>query len=94
MGDDSWKSMPRIMSIDILTKVVDRIVEHSNKHDFNNISISLHGGEPLLVGLEKFEEYINVADNLHPKLNKIFAKFPKKIGQLQNVIFYGPNGSG
>ena len=41
-----------------------------------------------------FEEYINVADNLHPKLNKIFAKFPKKIGQLQNVIFYGPNGSG
>ena len=41
-----------------------------------------------------FEEYINVADNLHPKLNKIFAKFPKKIGQLQNVIFYGPNGTG
>ena len=60
MGDDSWKSMPKIMSIDILTKVVNRIVEHSNKHDFNNISISLHGGEPLLVGLEKFEEYIKV----------------------------------
>ena len=60
MGDDSWKSMPKIMSIDVLTKVVDRIVEHSNKHDFNNISISLHGGEPLLVGIDKFEEYINV----------------------------------
>jgi uncharacterized protein len=60
MGDDSWKSMPKIMSIDVLTKVVDRIVEHSNKHDFSNISISLHGGEPLLVGIDKFEEYINV----------------------------------
>ena len=55
MGDDSWKSMPKIMSIDVLTKVVDRIVEHSNKHDFSNISISLHGGEPLLVGIDKFE---------------------------------------
>ena len=41
-----------------------------------------------------FEEYINVSENLHPKLNKIFAKFPKNITQLQNVIFYGPMGSG
>ena len=41
-----------------------------------------------------FEEYVNVSENLHPKLTKIFAKFPKNITQLQNVIFYGPNGVG
>lgn len=41
-----------------------------------------------------FEEYINAKDNLHPKLEKIFNKFPKKIQELKNLIFYGPNGVG
>ena len=39
MGDDSWKSMPKTMSIETMSKVMDRIKEHSLKHDFNNISI-------------------------------------------------------
>ena len=34
-----------------------------------------------------FEEYINVKENLHPKMDKIFAKFPKKITSLKNIIF-------
>ena len=43
-----------------------------------------------------FEEYIssNQKEDLHPKLNKIFQKFPKKINELQNVLFYGPSGVG
>jgi hypothetical protein len=41
-----------------------------------------------------FEEYINVKENLHPKLEKIFNKFPKKIIDLKNLIFYGPTGVG
>ena len=41
-----------------------------------------------------FEEYVNVKENLHPKLEKIFNKFPKKLSQLKNIIFYGPKGIG
>ena len=41
-----------------------------------------------------FEEYINAKENLHPKLEKVFSKFPKKIHDLKNLIFYGPNGVG
>jgi hypothetical protein len=43
-----------------------------------------------------FEEYINENNrvNLHPKLDKIYAKFPKLIHQLKNLIFFGPNGTG
>jgi hypothetical protein len=43
-----------------------------------------------------FEEYIiaNQKEDLHPKLDKIFGKFPKKINDLRNLIFYGPNGVG
>lgn len=43
-----------------------------------------------------FEEYIkeNKRVNLHPKLDKIYNKFPKTINELKNVIFYGPSGVG
>jgi hypothetical protein len=41
-----------------------------------------------------YEEYINVNENLHPKLEKIFNKFPKKIFDFKNLIFYGPTGVG
>jgi hypothetical protein len=44
-----------------------------------------------------FEEYINENQriNLHPKLDKIYnTKFPNKICNLKNIIFYGPSGVG
>jgi hypothetical protein len=43
-----------------------------------------------------FEEYIseNNRVNLHPKLDKIYEKFPSTIQELKNIIFYGPSGTG
>ena len=43
-----------------------------------------------------FEEYIseNNRINIHPKLDKIYDKFPKNIQDLKNIIFYGPSGTG
>jgi hypothetical protein len=43
-----------------------------------------------------FDEYITTSenDNLHPKLTSVFSKFPKKITDLRNIIFYGPSGVG
>ena len=43
-----------------------------------------------------FEEYIhaNAKQNLHPKLEKLYEKFPDKIQDLKNLIFYGPSGIG
>jgi hypothetical protein len=43
-----------------------------------------------------FEEYIieNNRENLHPKLEKLYSKFPKEFNKLRNLIFFGPNGVG
>jgi hypothetical protein len=43
-----------------------------------------------------FEEYTTKAkaENLHPKLDKLFSKFPAKLNDLKNIIFYGPSGVG
>ena len=43
-----------------------------------------------------FEEYINENNriNLHPKLDKLYERFPTTLSALKNVIFFGPNGTG
>lgn len=43
-----------------------------------------------------FEDYINTNEkmNLHPKLEKIYQRFPSNIHQLKNLIFFGPAGTG
>ena len=43
-----------------------------------------------------FEEYIseNSRNELHPKLENVYKKFPTKINNLKNIIFFGPCGVG
>jgi hypothetical protein len=43
-----------------------------------------------------FEEYIHETNriNLHTKLENIYKKFPNKLNQLKNLIFFGPSGTG
>jgi len=53
MGDSSWKKMPKYMEEEVFSKTLHRIKSHCDAHQFDNISISLHGGEPLLIGHER-----------------------------------------
>ncbi len=43
-----------------------------------------------------FEEYIQTNNKceLHPKLDKLYNKFPKDLNKMKNLIFYGPSGTG
>ena len=43
-----------------------------------------------------YEEYLLAIDkyNLHPELNQIINSLPNKIQQIENIIIYGPPGSG
>jgi uncharacterized protein len=52
MADQSWRNQPRRMPADIVDQVARRIGEHARTHQTANISLILHGGEPLLAGHE------------------------------------------
>jgi DNA polymerase III delta prime subunit len=43
-----------------------------------------------------YEDYYHSVEksNFHPELNEIYTRFPKSISDLENLIFYGPSGSG
>jgi uncharacterized protein len=50
MADQSWRFQPKRMSQTVARQVATRIAEHSRAHNLDDISIVLHGGEPLLAG--------------------------------------------
>lgn len=64
MGDSSWKKMPKYMEEEVFSKTLHRIKSHCDAHQFDNISISLHGGEPLLIGHERLASYLALADEI------------------------------
>jgi uncharacterized protein len=50
MADRSWRDQPRAMSSAIARQTAFRIGEHTQRHGLDQITVVLHGGEPLLAG--------------------------------------------
>ena len=46
---------PKLMSAEVLQRLLQRIEEHVVKHSLIDLPIILHGGEPLLWGVENFK---------------------------------------
>jgi uncharacterized protein len=60
MGDDSWRSMPALMSSKVVALVAARVREHCENHGLNEVYINLHGGEPLLYGNQRTRHLVEV----------------------------------
>jgi uncharacterized protein len=58
MADQSWLVRPKVMSPDVIEKTGCRIAEHALAHDLRAVEVVLHGGEPLLVGVDTLAEVI------------------------------------
>jgi uncharacterized protein len=50
MADQSWRDQPKRMSLAIAEQTAARIGEHVRAHGIAEITLVLHGGEPLLAG--------------------------------------------
>jgi uncharacterized protein len=52
MADQSWMKQPRRMTKPTLDLVARRIAEHADSNQLRDVEVILHGGEPLLAGIE------------------------------------------
>lgn len=52
MADQSWRRQPRKMAKPIVDQVAGRIAEHARAKLLERVDVTLHGGEPLLAGVE------------------------------------------
>jgi len=55
-GDNSWKMMPKYFSTKTAEKLIARIKDHAQNHNLEEVILSFHGGEPLLIGPKHLSE--------------------------------------
>lgn len=60
-GDSTWKSRPAIMSDEIFERTLERIRENCLASAQRSVPITFHGGEPCLVGVERFHAWCTFA---------------------------------
>ena len=56
--DQTWRDQPQRMSLETAAQLGRRIKEHAQRHQLAGVDVTLHGGEPLLVGVDYLEKWI------------------------------------
>lgn len=59
-GNDSYKLQPKIMSTKTQKEVLEKVKKHCEKYKIDNFLIIFHGGEPLLAGIDFYENFIKM----------------------------------
>ncbi|GAB1643659.1 FxsB family cyclophane-forming radical SAM/SPASM peptide maturase [Krasilnikovia sp. MM14-A1259] len=65
LADQSWRGRPAVMPAAVRRATVARIADHVRRHRLPRISVSLHGGEPLLAGPR---DLLTLVDDLRARL--------------------------
>ncbi|MFA1544786.1 FxsB family cyclophane-forming radical SAM/SPASM peptide maturase [Actinomadura chokoriensis] len=52
-ADQSWRGQPTVMSTGVMRRTAERIADHVRTHGVREVSLVLHGGEPLLAGPDR-----------------------------------------
>jgi uncharacterized protein len=73
-GDTTYLQQPKVMSNDTIDNLITKIILHCQSHDLKVFTIVLHGGEPLLAGMEKIKYFVEKANEYSMK-NNIEIKF-------------------
>ena len=72
MGDDSWKKKPKKISEDLINILAKKLNIYCNKNSIEEFTITLHGGEPLMLSVKE--------------LNNIFSILKREI-KISNLRF-------
>jgi uncharacterized protein len=59
LGDDSWRSQPKLMSGDVARRVASQLADLKSAQG-RSFSVVLHGGEPLMLGSERLDALLAV----------------------------------
>src|ERR1700724_3537958 len=52
-ADQSWRGKPKTISPELVAQTAARIAQHAGAHKLPEVHVVLHGGEPLLLGVER-----------------------------------------
>lgn len=53
MADTSWRHKPAVISPEVISQTAGRIGGYAGRHGLRSVRVVLHGGEPLLAGVDR-----------------------------------------
>lgn len=59
-ADQSWRGRPMLMAPETVRQAALRIAEHARAHQLAAVHVVLHGGEPLLYGVERTRQAVTI----------------------------------
>ena len=62
--DAAVYNKPKLMSADVLHQLLQRVEQHAAKYALVDFPIILHGGEPLLWGVENFQRFAEACEKI------------------------------
>lgn len=60
LGDDSWRRQPKFMDESTVRILGRRIREHAESHKVPLVHVSMHGGEPMLLGADRIDRFCTI----------------------------------
>jgi uncharacterized protein len=66
MGDGSYLSQPKKMSEATVQRLAERVKEHCQTHNLQRFEFILHGGEPMLAGVEFVRHFVSIVRSVLP----------------------------
>jgi uncharacterized protein len=60
LEDQTYRNQPSKMSLEVARSMAERIRSHAQRHDGWGAHIILHGGEPMLAGMDYLHEWLEV----------------------------------
>ncbi len=70
--DPAVYSKPKMMSEKVLEQLLQRLEEHVTAHSLPDLPLVLHGGEPLLWGIENFNRFAAGCDAITMRTGTVF----------------------
>ena len=71
-ADQSWKKMPSVLSAENRSMLAKRLGDYAREFKLEQCLILFHGGEPLLVGVNRLVEMTNLIKNEMPSHTKLY----------------------
>ncbi|MGW2557916.1 FxsB family cyclophane-forming radical SAM/SPASM peptide maturase [Streptomyces sp. NPDC001514] len=71
--DSTWRTRPAAAPSDVLDRAAARIAEHAAAHGLSDLSLVLHGGEPLLAGAGRLAAFTDLVRERVPTACTVHA---------------------
>jgi uncharacterized protein len=63
LGDETFKNQPKFMSNETVDSIIENVRNHCKKHDLSTFEFIFHGGEPMLISMDFYRNFVQKANH-------------------------------